>query len=73
MLLHLDEYERQCFGSLIFGSEVVKVKGAGLMVSQVSGETHATATDTPGVCARKEEREQRSELEKTLKRYKQKR
>lgn len=32
---------------MIFGSEVVKIEDVCLLVSQVSGETHSTATDIP--------------------------
>ncbi len=42
-----------------FGSEVVKIEGACLSVSQVSGETHSAATDTPRGVFRGEHREER--------------
>lgn len=45
--------------SLIFGREVVKIEGACLLVSRVSGATHHTATDTPGACCGREDREER--------------
>lgn len=44
---------------MISGSEVVKIDSACLLVTQVSGATHSTATDTPG-----EDREERREEEK---------
>lgn len=37
--------------SWIFGSELVKIEGACLSLSQVSGATHTTAADTAGVCS----------------------
>lgn len=49
--------------SLIFGSEEVKIEGAGLLVSQVSGATHLAATDTPAACEG-EDRNERSDEEK---------
>lgn len=45
--------------SLIFGREVVKIEGACFLVSRVSGATHHTATDTPGACCGREDREER--------------
>lgn len=45
----------------MFGSEAVKIEGAGLLVSQVSGETHSAATDTPGVCEGEGREESRQE------------
>lgn len=45
--------------SLIFGSELVKIEGARLSLSQVSRATHSTAADTAGFC-RRDDREERS-------------
>lgn len=53
--------------SQIFGSEVVKKEGACLSVSQVSGATHSTATDTPGVCEGEDREERRGRGEETIK------
>jgi len=53
--------------SLIFGSEVVKIEDVCLLVSQVSGETHSTATDTPGVCEGDERRGGKRRREETKK------
>lgn len=45
--------------SLIFSSEAVKIEGAFLLVSQVSGAARPTATDPPEVCEEEEEKRDR--------------
>lgn len=44
---------------MIFGSEVVKIEAAWLLVSQVSGATRSKATDTQGVCRRDDREEEK--------------